>query len=363
MAMYRDNPLKSVPWDTFQKLATEEKGPYFLRHGRPYHALVAQQFDRPTLDRLCEMAGRIRRIAKTRGGLLFLQDLLSEKRAMLYFAQPSTRTFLSFYAACQILGMHPAEVRDTATSSELKGESPEDSVRTFSSYFDMIIMRHSVGGFAERIAWLLSNTERPVPVVNAGSGKDQHPTQALLDIYTLQRSFEKIGGIEGKKIAFVGDLARGRTVRSLAWLLTQYPGVKQYFVAPEPLQIGADILELLRKAGMEFEVCCDFEKIIPEVDAIYMTRIQDEWDKGHESQAIDTSRFCFTAAHLEKLKQTAVLMHPLPRRKEIDPAVDSDHRAVYWRQVRNGMWIRAALILTIFERENEVDRYYQDLTS
>ena len=363
MAMYRDNPLKSVPWDQFQNLETEEKGPYFLRHGRPYHALVAQQFDRPTLDRLCEMASRIRRIAKTRGGLLFLQDLLSEKRAMLYFAQPSTRTFLSFYAACQILGMHPAEVRDTATSSELKGESPEDSVRTFSSYFDMIIMRHSVGGFAERIAWLLSNTDRPVPVVNAGSGKDQHPTQALLDIYTLQRSFEKIGGIEGKKIAFVGDLARGRTVRSLAWLLTQYPGVKQYFVAPEQLQIGSDILDLLKKAGMEFEVCCDFEKIIPEVDAIYMTRIQDEWDKAHESQAIDTSRFCFTAAHLPKLKDTAVLMHPLPRRKEIDPAVDSDHRAVYWRQVRNGMWIRAALILTIFERESEVDRYYQDLVS
>ena len=262
MAMYRDNPLKSVSWDAFQKLETGEKGPYFLRNGRPYHALVAQQFDRPTLDRLCELASRIRRIAKTRGGLLFLQDLLSEKRAMLYFAQPSTRTFLSFYAACQILGMHPAEVRDTATSSELKGESPEDSVRTFSSYFDMIIMRHSVGGFAERIAWMLSNTERPVPVVNAGSGKDQHPTQALLEVYTLQRSFEKIGGIEGQKIAFVGDLARGRTVRSLAWLLTQYRGVKQYFVAPEQLQIGADILELLRKAGMEFEVCCDFDKII-----------------------------------------------------------------------------------------------------
>ena len=363
MVMYRDNPLKNVPWDIFQKLGPEEKGPYFLRHGRPYHALVAQQFDRPTLDRICEMASRIRRIAKTRGGLLFLQDLLSEKRAMLYFAQPSTRTFLSFYAACQILGMHPAEVRDTATSSELKGESPEDSVRTFSSYFDLIIMRHSVGGFAERIAWILSNTERPVPVVNAGSGKDQHPTQALLDIYTLERSFEKIGGIEGKKIAFVGDLARGRTVRSLAWLLTLYPGVKQYFVAPNSLQIGKDILALLDKAGMKYEVTEDFEKIVPEVDAIYMTRIQDEWDTAYESQSIEVSRYHFTAAHMERLKQTAVLMHPLPRRKEIDPAVDSDPRAVYWRQVRNGMWIRAALILTIFERTNEVNRYYQDLTS
>ena len=357
--MYRDNPLRDVSWDDFQKLGPEQKGPYFLRDGRPYHALVAQQFTRNVLDRLCELATRIRRIAKTRGGVLFLQDLLSEKRAMLYFAQPSTRTFLSFYAACQILGLHPAEVRDAATSSEVKGESAEDSIRTFSSYFDVIIMRHPIGGFAERIAWLLSNTERPVPVVNAGSGKDQHPTQALLDIYTLQRSFEKTGGIEGKKVAFVGDLARGRTVRSLAWLLTLYPGVKQYFVAPKQLQIGEDILALLDKAGMQYEISDDFEKIIPEVDAIYMTRIQDEWDKGDESRLIDTTKFHFTKEHLELLKPTAVLMHPLPRRKEIDVAVDSDHRAMYWRQVRNGMWIRVALIAGIFGRDREIHDYYQ----
>jgi hypothetical protein len=171
VAMYRDNPLTSVPWDTFQKLGAEEKGPYFRRHGRPYHALVAQQFDRPTLDRLCEIAGRIRRIAKTRGGLLFLHDLLSEKRAMLYFAQPSTRTFLSFYAACQILGIQPAEVRDTATSSELKGESPEDSVRTFSSYFDLIIMRHSVGGICR------AHRVDPVQHGAAGAGGERRLRQ------------------------------------------------------------------------------------------------------------------------------------------------------------------------------------------
>lgn len=363
MAMYRDNALKSISWEDFQKLNLAEKGPYFQREGRTYHALIAQQFTRPMLDRLCEMATRIRRIAKTRGGTLFLQDLLSEKRAMLYFAQPSTRTFLSFYAACQILGLQPAEVRDTTTSSELKGESAEDSVRTFSSYFDMIIMRHPVGGFAERIAWMLSNTERPVPVVNAGSGKDQHPTQALLDIYTLQRSFEKRGGIEGKKIAYVGDLARGRTVRSLAWLMTLYPGVKQYFCAPPSLQVGQDILDLLDQAHMEYEVTQDFDKIVPLVDAIYMTRIQDEWDTAHESRLVDTNRYHFTVDHLRLLKQDAVIMHPLPRRKEIETGVDSDPRAMYWRQVRNGMWIRAALILAIFEREAEVDRYYQDLTS
>ena len=114
---------------------------------------------------------------------------------------------------------------------------------------------------------------------------------------------------------------------------------------------------------MEYEVCDNFEKIIPEVDAIYMTRIQDEWDKEHESRLIDTSQFHFKKQHLDLLQPNAVIMHPLPRRKEIDPDVDADPRAVYWRQVRNGMWIRAALMLNIFDREKEINRYYQDLIS
>ncbi len=361
--MFKDNELRDVPWCTFQPMAPREKGRLFLRAGRPYHTLIAQQFDRALLTRLCDLATMIRRIGKTKGGLRFLHDLLAEKRAMLYFVQPSTRTFLSFYAAAQIVGLQPAEVRDMSTSSEVKGESPEDTVRTFSSYFDLIIMRHPVGGFAERIAWLLSQSERPVPVINAGSGKDQHPTQALLDIYTLQRSFERLGGIEGKRIAFVGDLARGRTVRSLATLLTLYPGVKQYFVAPDTLQIGADILAELDRVNMPYELCSRLEPVIPEVDAIYMTRIQDEWDVAEESRQIDPTPFHFCAEHLRLLKPDAVIMHPLPRRAEIAAEVDADPRAVYWRQVRNGMWIRAALMLATFERDHEVERYHHDLTT
>jgi aspartate carbamoyltransferase catalytic subunit len=223
-------------------------------------------------------------------------------------------------------------------------------------------MRHPVGGFAERIAWLLSNSDRTIPVLNAGSGQDQHPTQALLDIYTLERSFENRGGVDGKKVAFVGDLARGRTVRSLAYILTLYKDVKQYFVAPQSLQIRDDILAALDKEGHAYEVSYDFEKIIPEVDAIYMTRIQDEWDTAEESRQLDTSPYHFKAEHLERLKPDAVIMHPLPRRNEIALEVDSDPRAVYWRQVRNGMWIRAALMLTIFNRTREIDEYYDDLT-
>jgi aspartate carbamoyltransferase catalytic subunit len=221
-----------------------------------------------------------------------------------------------------------------------------------------MIMRHHKGGFADRIAWMLSNSERSIPVVNAGSGKDQHPTQALLDIYTLQRSFDKIGGIENRKIAFVGDLARGRTVRSLATVLTLYKGCKQYFVAPDSLQIGDDILQILEKASVDYEICGDLEYVIPQVDAVYMTRIQDEWDNAQESKDLDTSKFRFTVKHLDLLRDDAIIMHPLPRRDEISTNVDNDPRAMYWRQVRNGMWVRAALLLTVFDRDEEINHYH-----
>lgn len=357
------NAFNQIAWNEFNGLNPEKKAPYFLKEGRSYHALVAQQFSRAMLEDLCSLATCVRRIAKSREGNRFLKNRLFDKRAMLYFAQPSTRTYLSFDSACQTVGLDCMDVRDSSTSSEVKGESSEDTVRTFSSYTDLIIMRHPAGGFAERIAWMLSNTSRPVPVINAGSGKDQHPTQALLDIYTLERSFETTGGIDAKKVAFVGDLKRGRTVRSLAWLLTQYDDVKLYFVAPKELQIGEDVLAQLDAAGVPYEVCYNFEMIIPDVDAIYMTRIQDEWDIDNESGLLDTSTFYFTKEHLNILKKDAVIMHPLPRRKEIDVAVDRDPRAVYWRQVRNGMWIRSALILSIFGLDGRVRDYYRESVS
>lgn len=354
-----DKRLTDISWADFKGLELAEKGSFFTRSGRPFHVLIAQQFDRRMLDDLCNLATIVRGIAKSKVGMRFLSSLLDHKRAMLDFSQPSSRTFLSFYAACQILGLKVAEVRDVSTSSEMKGESREDTVRTFSSYFDLLIMRTKRQGFAERMAWLLSNTGRPVPIINAGSGRDQHPTQALLDIYTIQRSFERLGGIAGKSIVFVGDLLRGRTVRSLAYLLTKYPDVKQYFVAPEQLQIAGDVLDQLRAAGVQYEVCDNFERVIPEADAIYMTRIQDEWDQEPgESKTIDTADYSFKESHLPLLKLHAVIMHPLPRRDEIDPAIDNDPRAIYWRQVRNGMWMRVALIATIFGVSEEIGNYH-----
>lgn len=341
--------LTDISWEDFQGLPLCEKGAFYCHEGHEEHVIIAQQFTRARLDSLGGLATCIRKIAKTHDGMDFLQGILSHKRAMLYFSQPSTRTFLSFCAACEILGLKLGEVRDTSTSSEFKGETQSDSVRSFSSYFDLIIMRSETGGLAERMAWVLSNSERPVPIINAGSGKDQHPTQAVLDIYTLQRSFEDNGGIDGKRIVFVGDLKRGRTVRSLSHLLTQYRDVEQVFVAPAQLQIAEDIRRMLTDAGVKYSLTDDLKSELSGADAVYMTRVQDEWDvSSGESAKIDISKFSLGVEELELMKKDAVLMHPLPRRMEIATEVDHDPRAVYWRQMRNGMWVRAAMIATIF---------------
>jgi len=350
--------LTEIGWEAFSALTLDAKRPYLARwegDGMPYHTLFAQQFDRPLLERLCALANRIRFINKTKEGALYLKGVLAHKRAMLYFSQPSSRTFLSHLAACQLLGITTGSVRDAATSSEFKGESKEDSIRTFSSYFDMIIMRSPEQGLAEKMAWELSNSDRPIPILNAGSGKDQHPTQALLDIYTLVRSFETKGGVDGRTVVFCGDLLRGRTVRSLSYLLTNFRDVKQVFVAPQELQVPDDVVAILKQKGIRYEIGDDLRGVVPAADAVYMTRIQDEWDKDKgESAKIDTSRFKFGAEELKLLKPDACLLHPLPRRDEIATCCDNDPRAMYWRQMRNGMWIRAALIASVFGQEKPI---------
>lgn len=348
--------LTDISWEDFHALPLPEKRPYLEgKDGMPYHTLFAQQFDRELLERLCNLANRIRFINKSKEGALYLKNLLTHKRAMLYFSQPSSRTFLSHLNACQLLGLTTSSVRDAATSSEAKGESKTDTVRTFSSYVDMIIMRCPEKGLAEQMAWELSNSDRPIPILNAGSGKDQHPTQALLDIYTLVRSFETKGGLDGRTVVFCGDLLRGRTVRSLSYLLTNFSNVKQIFVAPKELQVPEDVIEILKEKGVTYEISDDLKAATKVADAVYMTRIQDEWDESKgESAKIDTSKFKFGAEELALLKPDGCILHPLPRRDEIATCCDHDPRAMYWRQMRNGMWIRAALIASVFGLEKEI---------
>ena len=350
--------LTEIGWDEYEKLPLEAKKPYLENYeipNTPYHTLFAQQFDRDLLERLAALSNRIRFMAKSKEGALYLKSLLPHKRAMLYFSQPSSRTFLSHLNACQILGLTTSSVRDAATSSEAKGESKTDTIRTFSSYVDMIIMRCPEKGLAEQMAWELSNSDRPIPILNAGSGKDQHPTQALLDIYTLLRSFEKKGGLENRTVTFCGDLLRGRTVRSLSYLLTNFKNVRQVFVAPPQLQVPEDVLAILKEKGVSYAVSDNLREATSLSDAVYMTRIQDEWDQSKgESAKIDTSRFKFGAEELKLLPKDGVILHPLPRRDEIATCCDHDPRAMYWRQMRNGMWIRSALIAMTFGFEKQI---------
>src|SRR5688572_13560388 len=273
---------------------------------------------------------------------------------MLYFTQPSTRTFLSFNNACHILGMRTSEIRDPSTSSEVKGESFEDSIRTFSSYVDVIVMRTKESGRAAQAARLMNGIPRPVPVINAGSGSDQHPTQALLDIYTLARSFDGQGGIDGKVIGMMGDLKRGRTVRSLCYLMRNYTGVRLVFIAPEQFAMQADVKAYLDQHGIRYGETTNLDDVLPTLDALYVTRMQTEWDTAGESSAVDLRRFSIGERELARLKREAIIMHPLPRGPEIDPAVDQDPRAMYWRQERNGMWMRVAVLIKIFATESRV---------
>jgi aspartate carbamoyltransferase len=376
------------------------KTPEFERNGRIRHVIFSGQFSVPFLEELGGIADMVRMLSKSRAGQDFLINLLPHKRAMLYFTQPSTRTFLSFMAACQILGMTCNEVRDPSTSSETKGETRFDSIRMFSSYFDTIIMRSPIARLAESCAYLMNDLEtggnRSVPIINAGSGADEHPTQALLDIYTLQRSFqftspkdspaarrfdelrEQRGysdlttGLANKTYGFCGDIGRGRTVRSLAMLLALYEGVRLVFIAPDhpKLAMRADLRERLVDRNVRFYEFESFEDqldgrpVIEELDALYMTRIQKEHNDPQDTAtlgAIDFSRYCLTPALVSRMKEYAPILHPFPRDQhfgEIPPEIDNDPRAMYFRQARNGMWIRAALLAHIFDVDRLISRHF-----
>jgi len=325
-----------------------------------FHVIDPRLFERELLDELCELATRVRTIAKSPAGARFLQDISPNRRAMLYFTQPSTRTFLSFNNACHLLGIRTSEIRDPSTSSEVKGESFDDAIRTFSSYVDIIIMRSREPGRAARAAQLMDTIARPVPIINAGSGSDQHPTQALLDIYTLDRSFSNRGGIDGKVIGMMGDLKRGRTVRSLCYLMKNYVDVRLVFIAPEQFAMQDDVKVHLKEQGIAFSETGRLGEALPELDALYVTRMQSEWDHAGESRDVDLGRFSVGTEELGLLKPEGIIMHPLPRGPEIDPVVDTDPRAMYWRQERNGMWMRVAVLLKIFQLEQDIQQLGPD---
>jgi len=303
-----------------------------------FHIIEAQQFNRRWLEKeLFPMAKKMEKIVKKGGS-----SELRRKKMITLFYEPSTRTRASFEIAMNFLGGGVAFSTENARqfSSAAKGETLEDTIRILNNYRpDIIVLRYDEEGGAKRAAKISL-----VPIINAGDGTGQHPTQALLDIYTIQKEMGKIDGIS---IAMVGDLARGRTVRSLSYLLTKFSDIKFYFISPTVMKMKNDIKDYLEKHGFWFTEEKDLRKIASKVDVIYQTRIQKE--RGEVIGDFNgIENFCKVDQEiLNLMKKDAIIMHPLPKIGEIAPEVDSDHRAAYFRQAENGLYIRMALLKMI----------------
>ncbi|KAI8552898.1 hypothetical protein RHMOL_Rhmol06G0304300 [Rhododendron molle] len=296
--------------------------------------IEAQQFDRDILTAIFEVTREMEKVEKNSPGSQILKGFLM---ATLFY-EPSTRTRLSFESAMKRLG---GEVLTTENarefSSAAKGETLEDTIRTVEGYSDIIVMRHFESGAAQRAAATAS-----IPVINAGDGPGQHPTQALLDVYTIER---EIGKLDGIKVGLVGDLANGRTVRSLAYLLSKYEDVKIYFVSPEVVKMKDDIKDFLTSKGVKWEESDDLMEVASKCDVVYQTRIQRE-RFGERTDLYEEARgkYIVDGAVLGVMQKHAVVMHPLPRLDEITVDVDADPRAAYFRQAKNGLYIRMALL-------------------
>ena len=262
-----------------------------------------------------------------------------KKLATLFF-EPSTRTRLSFEAAMLELGGSVIGFSEASSSSAAKGESVADTAKVISCYADIIAMRHPKEG-----APYVAARNATIPVINAGDGGHNHPTQTLTDLLTISR--EK-GRIDGLTVGFCGDLKYGRTVHSLIAALARYTGIKIVLIAPEELKLPSYIKkDVIKKNGMEYSISEDLEAALPELDVLYMTRIQRERFDDPEVYERLKDSYVLTEEKMKKAKSDLAVLHPLPRVNEISVKVDDDPRACYFRQVKYGKYIRMALILRL----------------
>ena len=271
---------------------------------------------------------------------------VGKKLATLFF-EPSTRTRLSFEAAMLDLGGSTLGFSEAQSSSASKGESVSDTVRVVSCYSDIIAMRHPKEG-----APLVASMHSEVPVINAGDGGHNHPTQTLTDLLTIKR---ELGRLSDLTVCFCGDLKFGRTVHSLISALSRYSGIKLVLVSPDELKLPGYIKkEFIEKNGMEYTETADLVSAMPDIDVLYMTRVQKERFFNEDDYLRLRDSYILTPDKLEYAKKTLKILHPLPRVNEISTKIDDDERACYFKQVKNGKFIRMALILMLLsEAENE----------
>ena len=270
-----------------------------------------------------------------------VNKLLTDKVIACVFFEPSTRTRLSFETAAIRLGANVISVENAlVSSSAFKGETIEDTARILSCYADAIVMRHHTVGAVERVSLVATK-----PIINAGDGANQHPTQALLDVYTIRKEH---GRLDNLSIAFVGDLKNSRPLHSLMPILMFYPNNTFYFISPKELVIPEDLRQELKDKNIKFVETQNLEETLPKVDVLYMTRVQKERFSNIEDYEKVKNLYLLKNEHLELLKKEAIIMHALPRVNEIDPAIDNDKRACYFRQAQNGLYVRMAIYLYVF---------------
>ncbi len=298
--------------------------------------LSVDQFTREMLADVFHEAGRMREIVHTKG----IEPILAGKVMTALFYEPSSRTFASFVTAMQRLGGGFIPLQGVTYSSVAKGETLADTVRTFASYSDVIVIRHPEVGSA-KIAAEFS----PVPVVNAGDGVGEHPTQALLDAYTIFRKFETL---EGLTVTLVGDLMNGRTVHSLAKVLSLYTNTKINLVSPDMLRMPKELMHLLDQRNVDVKEMETLDPVLDRTDVLYVTRVQKERFSDLTSYEKLKNHYIVTPETLAKMKISAIVMHPFPRVGEIEMAVDLDDRAYYMtHQMKNGLYVRMALLKMI----------------
>jgi aspartate carbamoyltransferase len=289
--------------------------------------ISVDQFDKEILNEIFEIARNLETEIKEKGKI----NLLENKVMAALFFEPSTRTRFSFESAMIRLGGGVITESGTANSSLAKGESLEDTIKTIERYVDIIVMRHPEIGSAKRAA-----DASKVPVINAGDGANEHPTQALLDFYTIKKEKKQL---EGLNIAMVGDLRYGRTTHSLIKLLSLFEGINFYLVSPEELKMPEKYT-----SNVKFTRLDKIEDVIEIADVLYMTRIQKERFEDPSKYEQLKNSFILRSEHLKKAKKDLIIAHPLPRVNEIHVDVDGDSRAKYFDQVENGLYMRMALL-------------------
>lgn len=297
------------------------------------HVLSSDQYTRESLKEIFDLAEKIK---KNPGKY---SHKLDDKIIAIMFYEPSTRTRLSFETAALKLGAKIITTENAGEfSSAIKGETLEDSVKVIAGYADAMVMRHKSETSAVEAA-----SVNKIPILNGGAGKGEHPTQALLDLYTIR---EKKGRLDNLKVAILGDLLHGRTIHSLIKLLSLYDNIEIYGLSKEVFALPQEYIDALKKRNIEYKKCTSFEELPKDLDVIYHTRIQAErfeGDFGKEEFVVDQKV-------LDTFSKETILLHPLPRTTEISPEVDDDPRACYFEQAHNGLYVRMALLLQVLDR-------------